>query len=89
MIIFEEQIVVTSLNQTYRGSNLDHWLNSSKSSVSRTQSCCNWRTDGLTRHYYCFARKQKEKVAMERSLLLLIKIKNIKGILTNELEIPY
>lgn len=89
MIIFEKQIVVTSLNQAYRGNNLDRWLKSSKSSVSHTQSCCNWRTDGVSSHYYCFARMQKEKVAMERNLLLLIKIKHIKGILMNELEIPY
>lgn len=89
MIIFEKQIVVTSLNQAYRGNNLDRLLKSSKSSVSRTQSCCNWRTDGVSSHYYCFARMQKEKVAMERNLLLLIKMKHIKGILMNELEIPY
>lgn len=88
MIIFEEEIVVTSLNQTHRGGNLDRWLKSSKPSVSCTQSCCNWRTDGLSSHYYCFARMQKEKVAMERNLLLLIKMKHIKGILMNELEIP-
>lgn len=67
MIIFEEEkIVVTSLNQTYTGRNLDVWLRSSEcAAVCHTQSCWNWRTDGES-SYYCFVQTQKENRSWDR-----------------------
>lgn len=67
MIIFEEEkIVVTSLNQTYTGRNLDVCLRSSEcAAVCHTQLCWNWRTDGES-SYYCFVQTQKENKSWDR-----------------------